>query len=444
MKPNETTGASNKITRQILFALVAGVGVGALAHNVFPADFAKEFAGYCSLITTVFLRLIKMIIAPLVFATVVSGIANMGDTKAVGRVGIRALAWFLGASLTSLVIGLVMATVLEPGRGLSIALPAAEAATGLKTHALNVKDFLTQVFPASIFEAMSGNNILQILVFAVFFGFALASFPDKTAATAIRLTGEMVHVMLRVTNYVMRFAPFGVFGAVTSAITLQGLDVLLVYGRYMGGFYLALGILWCILIGAGSLVLKKSVFRLVRCIKDPMILGFSTASSEAAYPSTMMQLEKFGIKERIIGFVLPLGYSFNLDGSMINMTFLSLFIAQIYGVDLSLSQKIIMLLVLMVSSKGIAGVPRASLVVVAAVLPIFHLPEAGLLLIMGIDQFLDMGRTATNILGNSIATAVVAKWEGDIAPTGEAGQETGASGEFAEAQPPLEVLEPTA
>jgi Na+/H+-dicarboxylate symporter len=414
MNPNEMSGSSNKITKHILIALIAGVGIGAIAHNVMPTDMAKEFAGYCSLATTVFLRLIKMIIAPLVLATVVSGIANMGDTKAVGRVGLRALGWFIGASLVSLCLGLVMASVLEPGKAMNIALPAVEASSGLKTSALNVKDFLAHVFPASIFEAMSENSILQILVFAVFFGFALASFKDKTAAMAISITGEMVHVMLRVTNYVMRFAPIGVFGAVTSAITLQGMDVLLVYGSYMGGFYLSLLILWCLLIGAGSLVLKGSVWSLVKIVKDPMILGFTTASSEAAYPATMLQLKKFGIRERIIGFILPLGYSFNLDGSMINMTFCTLFIAQIYGVDLTITQKIIMALVLMISSKGIAGVPRASLVVVAAVLPIFHLPEAGLLLIMGIDQFLDMGRTATNILGNSIATAVIAKWEGDL------------------------------
>jgi len=425
---------------------VVGVGLGAVAHNVLPSDTAKEFAGYCSLLTTVFLRLIKMIIAPLVMATVVSGIANMGDTKAVGRVGIRALAWFLCASLTSLAIGLIMATILEPGKGMHIALPAVEAATGLKTNALNFKDFLAQVFPASVLDAMAQNNILQILVFAVFFGFALASFHDRTAQMTIKITGEMVHVMLRVTNYVMRLAPFGVFGAVTSAITLQGTDVLVIYGKYMGGFYLSLFILWCILVAAGSVVLKGSVFRLVRMIKDPMILGFSTASSEAAYPSTMMQLQKFGIRERIIGFVLPLGYSFNLDGSMINMTFLSLFIAQIYGVDLSLSQKIIMLLVLMVSSKGIAGVPRASLVVVAAVLPIFHLPEAGLLLIMGIDQFLDMGRTATNILGNSIATAVIATWEGDVIDPAlaQAEAQEARDAAYADTDGGIEVLEPTA
>lgn len=405
---------SKHITARILIALLLGTVVGAISHKMLDDESAKQLAGYFALLTDVFLHLIKMIIAPLVFATVVSGIANTGDTKTVGRIGIRALGWFICASLISLTIGLIMASLLQPGEGMAMTPPPTEASTGLATHALNLKDFLAQVFPSSVIDAMAKNNILQILVFAVFFGFALASLGDAVAKTAIQLLHEMVPVMLRVTNYVMGFAPFGVFGAVASAVTLQGLDVLLAYGRYLGGFYLSLAVLWILLVLVGGLFLKGKVLRLVGMIREPMLLAFSTATSEAAYPGAMQQLEKFGVKERIAGLVLPLGYSFNLDGSMINMTFASLFIAQIYGVDLSLTQKITMLLVLMVSSKGIAGVPRASLVVVAAVLPIFHLPEAGLLLILGVDHFLDMGRSATNVLGNCIATAVVAKWEGDL------------------------------
>jgi len=382
--------------------------------HLLPEGSIAPVAGYFALLTDIFLHLIKMIIAPLVFATVVSGIANSGDTRTVGRIGIRALGWFLTASLISLTIGLVMATLLQPGHGMEMALPPVDANSGIATHALNIKDFLGQVFPSSVIQAMASNNILQILVFAVFFGFALASLGDATAKTAIRLLHEMVPVMLRVTTYVMGFAPFGVFGAVASAVTLQGLEVLAAYGRYLGGFYLALMVLWVILVLVGGLFLKGSVLRLVRLIREPMLLAFSTATSEAAYPGAIMQLEKFGVRERIAGLVLPLGYSFNLDGSMINMTFASLFIAQIYGVHLSLTQEITLLLVLMVSSKGIAGVPRASLVVVAAVLPMFNLPDAGLLLILGVDHFLDMGRSATNVLGNCIATAVIAKWEGDL------------------------------
>jgi Na+/H+-dicarboxylate symporter len=356
-----------------------------------------------------------MIIAPLVFATVVSGIANTGDTKTVGRIGLRALGWFIMVSFISLTIGLVMATILNPGAGLHLdPSTASEPVAGVEAHALSLKGFLDQVFPSSVIDAMAKNNILQILVFAVFFGFALASL-GKKAESLVKLMHEAVPAMLNVTSYVMLFAPFGVFGAVSSVVTLQGLGVLITYGKYLGGFYLSLLILWAILIAAGRALIGPTITTLVRMVREPMLLAFSTASSEAAYPGAMQKLARFGVREDTAGLVLPLGYSFNLAGSMINMTFASLFIAQVCGVELSLSQKITMLLVLMVSSKGIAGVPRASLVVVAAVLPIFHIPEAGLLLVFGIDHFLDMGRSATNVLGNCIVTAVVANREGELA-----------------------------
>jgi Na+/H+-dicarboxylate symporter len=406
---------SRQITQRILVALVLGAVVGMATRHFLDEDTAKRVAGYYSLLTDVFLRLIKMIIAPLVFATVVSGIANTGDTKTVGRIGLRAVGWFLCASLVSLTIGLIMASILNPGAGLHIdpngpTAPISE----VEPHALNLKDFLGQVFPTSAFEAMAKNNILQILVFAVFFGFALASLGEKVAGGLIKLMHEAVPVMLRVTNYVMLFAPFGVFGAVSSVVTLQGLEVMVTYGEYLGGFYLSLLVLWGLLVAAGRFFVGPQVHKLVRMVREPMLLAFSTASSEAAYPGAMQKLERFGVREEIAGLVLPLGYSFNLDGSMINMTFASLFIAQVEGIHLGLTEKILMLLVLMVSSKGIAGVPRASLVVVAAVLPIFHIPEAGLLLVFGVDHFLDMGRSATNVLGNCIATAAVAKWEGEL------------------------------
>jgi Na+/H+-dicarboxylate symporter len=423
----------------ILVAMVLGLAAGGFTHEYLATDQIKEVGAYLSMITAIFLRLIKMIIAPLVFCTVVSGIAGMGDGKAVGRIGLRALGWFVCASLISLCIGLIMASVLQPGAGMHVATPTAETASGLKVNALDVKIFLTQIFPTSIFDAMTSNNILQILVFAIFLGFALASHSGKKAETAITLLEEMVHVMLRVTNLVMFFAPVGVFAAVGSAVALNGFEIIVTYGKYMGSFYLALAVLWVVLILAGGAFLKGSVFRLVKLVRAPMILGFCTASSEAAYPITMQALEKFGVKNRIVSFMLPLGYSFNLDGSMINMTFASLFIAQIYGVDMSVAQKITMLLVLMISSKGIAGVPRASLVVVAAVLPIFHIPEAGVLLVMGIDQFLDMGRTATNVLGNCIATSVIAKWEGALSADGISSDE-----EFEESGEQVGALETTA
>lgn len=407
----------NRLTTLIIIAMVLGVIVGYACNTLIgsPAE-AKEIASYFGILTDIFLRLIKMIIAPLIFTTLVVGLAGMGDSKTVGRIGAKALGWFVGASLCSLVLGLVFANLLHPGANLGVPLPEVGSTAGLKTSALNLKDFITHVFPKNFFEAMAANEILQILVFAVFFGLALGQLHNQAARSLVKTLEEVAHVMLKVTDYVMRFAPLGVFGAVAGIITTQGLGMLLVFGKLLASFYITLAVLWLVLILAGYFVLGKEVFRLIKLVRSPMLLGFSTASSESAYPKLMEQLEKFGIRDRITGFVLPLGYSFNLDGSMIYTTFAALFVAQAYGIELSLTTQIAMLLVLMVSSKGIAGVPRASLVVVAAVLPMFNLPEAGLLLVLGIDHFLDMGRTATNVLGNAIATAVVAKWENAIDP----------------------------
>jgi Na+/H+-dicarboxylate symporter len=411
----------NRLTTLIGIAMVLGVIVGYACNTLAgSAAEAKEIAGYFGILTDIFLRLIKMIIAPLVFATLVSGLAGMGDTKTVGRIGAKALGWFVGASFCSLLLGLLFANLLQPGASLAVPLPEVGSAVNLKTSALNLKDFITHVFPKNIFEAMAANEILQILVFAVFFGVALGHLHNQTARSLVNTMEEVVHVMLKVTDYVMRFAPVGVFGAVAGIITTQGLGMLTVFGKLLISFYIALAALWLVLITAGYLVLGKDVFRLLKLVRGPMLVGFSTASSESVYPKLMEQLEKFGIKNRVTSFVLPLGYSFNLDGSMIYTTFAALFVAQAYGIELSLGTQITMLLVLMVSSKGIAGVPRASLVVVAAVLPMFNLPEAGLLLVLGIDHFLDMGRTVTNVLGNAIATAVVAKWENAVSPIDEA------------------------
>jgi len=411
----------NKLTTWIVIAMVLGIVTGYACNTLAPNPAAaKEIAGYFGMITDIFLRLIKMIIAPLVFATLVAGLAGMGDSKTVGRIGARAMGWFIAASCCSLLIGLTFANLLHPGDALNVPLPEIGSATNLKVGALNLKDFITHVFPKSIIEAMAGNEILQILIFAVFFGLALGQLHNQTARTLVNTMEEIVHVMLKVTDYVMRFAPLGVFAAVASAITLQGVGILSVFGKFLAAFYLALAALWLLIIVAGYCVVGKDIFRLLKLVRGPMLLGFSTASSESAYPKLMEQLEKFGIKDRVTGFVLPLGYSFNLDGSMMYTAFAALFVAQAYNIPLSLGEQITMLLVLMVSSKGVAGVPRSSLVVVAAVLPMFHLPEAGLLLLMGIDHFLDMGRTATNVLGNAVATAVVAKWEDAIEPVDDA------------------------
>ena len=409
-----------KLTTWILIAMVAGVGVGWMCHELLPTpETAKVVAGYISLFTDVFLRLIKMIIAPLVFATLVVGIAHMGDSSSLGRIGLKTMGWFVSASLMSLVVGMILVNILRPGDALNLPLPDVGASTNLKTASLSLKEFVTHLVPKSVFEALANNEILQIVIFSVFFGAAAASLGEK-ARVVIDWIEQVSHVMLKVTAYVMALAPVAVFAAMASIVTTQGVGILWTYGKFMGEFYVGILILWGLLALAGLLFLGPRVARLISLIKEPIMLAFSTASSEAAYPKTLEQLERFGASKKITSFVLPLGYSFNLAGSMMYCTFAVLFIAQAYKIELNLGQQITMLLILMVTSKGMAGVPRASLVVIAATLATFNIPEAGLLLIMGIDQFLDMGRSATNVVGNSIATAVVAKWEGELRPESEA------------------------
>src|SRR6476469_192342 len=415
---------AKKLTRYILIALVLGIiagwAINAAIDDGSPASAAqlKSIADYLSIVTTLFLRLIKMIIAPLVFSTLVAGIAHMGDIAALGRVGVRSLGWFILASLVSLTLGLILVSLLHPGVGLNLPLPPATAASGVETAAFNLKDFVSHLVPASIFEAMSANELLPIVIFSIFFGVALTAIGEK-GKPLVRGIESLVGVMLQVTNYVMRFAPFAVFTAVASALVELGPQIIMTLGKFVGSFYLGLAILWAILIGACFVIVGPRTRHLVRYIRDPVVLAFSTASSEAAYPRTLEELERFGVAPRIASFVLPLGYSFNLDGSMMYMTFASIFIAQAYGIDLSIGQEITMLLVLMITSKGMAGVPRASLVVIAATLSMFKIPEAGLLLILAVDHFLDMGRSATNVVGNAVASSVVAKWEGPMHAEGD-------------------------
>ncbi|KCB24956.1 transporter, dicarboxylate/amino acid:cation Na+/H+ symporter family protein [Bordetella hinzii CA90 BAL1384] len=411
---------TKKLTRYIGIAMVLGIAAGYVCNRYAQdAQHAKELASYFSMVTDIFLRLIKMIIAPLVFATLVSGLASMSDGSAVGRIGFRAMVWFVAASAASLLLGLLLVNVFQPGAHLNLALPDANASTALKTGDFTLKAFITHVFPRSIMEAMANNEILQILVFSLFFGAALSFVRRGGHTTIITAIDELARVMFRVTDYVMRFAPVGVFAAMAAAITTEGLGVLLSYGKLIGEFYLGLALLWALLFGIGYLFLRRDVLRLGGLIKEPTLLAFSTASSESAYPKTIEALTRFGVPPRISGFVLPLGYSFNLDGSMMYQSFAVLFIAQAYDIPMTFTQQLMLLLVLMVTSKGMAGVARASLVVVAATLPMFNLPEAGLLLIMGIDQFFDMGRTATNVVGNSLATAVISKLEGGRATAEE-------------------------
>jgi Na+/H+-dicarboxylate symporter len=405
---------SKKLTNFILGAMVLGVLTGYLVNlygvgSAFPEQYVK----YISILTDVFLRLIKMIIAPLVFATLVVGIAKMGDTSTIGRVGLKTFAWFISMSLVSLLLGLVMVNILQPGIGLELTLPEITANTGLNKASLNLPEFVRHIFPVSIFDAMAKNEILQIVVFAVFFGVGAAGMGSR-ADEFVRNLDMLSHIMLRITTAVMKLAPIAVFSAVSAVIAKNGVSILMTYGKFMLSFYAAIVALWLVIIMISSLVLKKRTWHLVKMLREPALLAFTTASSEAAYPMTLERVERFGCKNKIASFVLPVGYSFNLDGSMMYCTFAAVFIAQVYGIEMDLTQQLLMLLVLMITSKGIAGVPRASLVVIAATLSQFNLPEAGILLILGVDHFLDMARSATNVLGNGLATAVISKWEGEL------------------------------
>jgi Na+/H+-dicarboxylate symporter len=402
---------SNRLTIFILVALVLGIACGYVANTQFHESSAR-FAEIVSLLPTAFLRLIKMIIAPLVFSTLVVGIGKMGDLAMLGRVGGKALGWFIFASIISLTFGMIFVQWLSPGSVMQLPIPEG-GTTGVEAGSLSVTTFISHLIPTSVIDAMARNEILQLVVFSVFFGTATAAIGER-GRIVIDVLDSVAHIMLKVTGYVMLAAPFAVFGALAGTIAKQGLGIVWVYGLFIGEFYLALLVLWIVLIGLGVFVVGPSILRLVRRIREPVILAFSTASSEAAYPKTLEELERFGVSNRVASFVLPMGYSFNLDGSMMYCTFAIMFIAQVYGIELSIGQQFVMVAVLMLTSKGIAGVPRASLVVIAATLPHFNIPEAGLLLLIGIDQFFDMGRSATNVLGNSVATAVVAKWEGEL------------------------------
>jgi Na+/H+-dicarboxylate symporter len=400
----------------IIAAMVGGILVGFGLNQMLDADGAKAAADNLSILTDLFLRLIKMIIAPLVFATLVSGIAHMEDAAQIGRVGVKTMGWFLSASIVSLTIGLIMVHLLQPGSGMNLVVPDVAPGAAVDTTSFTFKTFVTHLVPASIVDAMAKNEILQIVVFSIFVGTAVAAIDDRAPAV-LALVEQVTAIMLKITGYVMKCAPVAIFAALASTVATQGLSVLGDYAKFVGGFYLSLGVLWLVLLGACALFIGARALNLFKLIQAPALLAFSTASSEAAYPRTLEMLQKFGVSRRIASFVLPLGYSFNLDGSMMYCTFATLFIAQAYGVELSWAQQITMLLLLMVTSKGIAGVPRASLVVISATLAYFKLPEAGLLLILAVDHLLDMGRSATNVVGNSVAAAVVGKWEKQLGPS---------------------------
>jgi Na+/H+-dicarboxylate symporter len=400
------------LTGWIVIAMTAGIITGLLIHHSAGIYWSEHFSDYMSIITDIFLRLIKMIIAPLVFSSLVTGIAKMGDTKAVGRIGAKTLAWFLGASLISLLLGLLIMNIVNLGNNLNLPIPdLSEAGKVENGSSLTFKTFITHVFPRSFIESMANNEILQIVVFAIFFGIATAAIGEK-GKVFIRVLDSLTEIILKVTGYVMYVAPLAAFAAVSAILSLKGPEILITYGKFIGIFYASILILWFLLMGISYLWIGRKVFVVLKNVKDLVLLAFTTASSEAAFPRLIEALEKSGCPKRIVSFVLPLGYSFNLDGSMLYMGFASLFIAQAYGMHLSLGTQVTMLLVLMLTSKGVAGVPRAALVVIAGTLSMFHIPQQGLLLLLGIDQVLDMARSATNVVGNSMASAVICKMEG--------------------------------
>lgn len=405
----------NKLFIFIIIALVIGVIMGGVVHTKYPESSAG-FSKNIKLLGTIFIRLVQMIIAPLVFTTLVVGIAKMSDIKMIGRVGSKAMLWFITASLVSLMIGLVFVNWLEPGRVMQLAKPAADAAGEVvaTSQGLSLEEFVKHIIPKSLFEAFATNEVLQIVVFSIMFGIALANMGEEYTKPIVRALDICAHAILKMVGYIMWFAPLGVLGAIAAVVATNGFDIFKVYAIYLRDFFFALAILWLVLCIVGYLILGNRLFELLRRIKEPLLIAFSTTSSEAVFPKLVEELERFGCNNRIVSFILPLGYSFNLDGSMMYMTFAAIFIAQIYGIDMTLGQQIIMLLVLMLTSKGIAGVPRASLVIIVATCTMFGIPPEGIALILPIDHFCDMGRSMTNVLGNALATSAVSKWEGQL------------------------------
>lgn len=414
MEETKKSWLSN-LTVQIFIALLLGIFAGVMLHDNTSKEFAAECSTYVKLLATLFIRLVQMIIAPLVFTTLVVGIAKLGDLKSVGRIGGRALGWFFTASLLSLLIGMFWVNYFEPGVGLKLIDidPTTAKEVTEKTQDFSAQHFVEHIIPKSVFEAMATNEILQIVVFSIFFGLAAASM-GSYSEPVIKVLDKISHIILKMVNYVMKFAPYGVFGAITAVFATKDLSVLLVtYTKFLGAFLVGIGSLWLVLLFVGYLFLRSRLKELLQRIVSPLAIAFGTTSSEAVFPKLTEELERFGVKDRIVSFMLPLGYSFNLDGSMMYMTFASIFIAQASGTHLDLPTQMTMLLVLMLTSKGIAGVPRASLVVVAATCGMFKIPVEGIALILPIDHFCDMFRSATNVLGNALATSVVGKWEGE-------------------------------
>lgn len=412
---NTPKNISSKLTLYIVLAMVLGFGVGTLIFYSISPETAAKIASYVKLLSTIFIRMVQMIIAPLVFSTLVVGIAKLGDLKAIGKIGGKAMLWFISASLVSLLLGMFIVNIFEPGAQIDLSQKDESGLQDLmsKTQEFSVEKFVTHLVPKSIVEAMATNEILQIVVFSIFFGIACTALGER-AQGLVHGLDTFSHVILKMVTYVMNFAPYGVFGSITAVVATKGPAIFTFYLSYFSSFLIGIGSLWVILSIVGFLILKNRMLTLLQRIRNPLLIAFSTSSSEAVFPKLTEELERFGCKDKIVSFVLPLGYSFNLDGSMMYMTFASLAIAQAFHIHLDLSTQLTMLLVLMITSKGMAGVPRASLVVVLATCAMFKIPPEGVAIILPIDHFCDMFRSATNVLGNSIATSVVSKWEGEL------------------------------
>ena len=395
--------------------MTLGIMVGFILNRTYQdsPDSLNSASTYLNLLSKIFLRMIKMIIGPLIFSILTVGIAKLGDFKLVGRIGAKTLGYFYFATLLSLLTGLIAVNILRPGKMMRIDLPNAGADTGIEVKKMTMENFITHLFPQSFFEALATNEILQIVVFSVFFGIATAAIGDH-GKIIIKGLDAVSEVMFKIVSYVMGFAPYGVFGAVAAVIAQKGLGILGGYLYLIICFFATLAFFILVVLPTICLVVKVPYWKLLSYVKDALFLSFSTASSEASMPLQIEQLKKFGVSERIVSFVLPLGYSFNLDGSMMYMTFAVGFIAQAYGIELTIAQQVTMMLTLLITSKGIAGVPRASLVVIAGTMSMFNLPAEGLILLFAVDWLLDMGRSATSVAGNAVATAVVAKWEGEL------------------------------
>jgi proton glutamate symport protein len=408
------------LTAQIFIGLLLGIAVGYLWPRAGVA--VKPLAD-------IFLRMIKMIIAPLLFSTLVVGIAGTGDLKTMGRIGLKALVYFEVATTIALFLGLALVNIFKPGAGLAMPIGAdTTAAAAMVQNQQHAWDIVLHMFPTSVIDAMARGDILQVVVFSLFFGIAIAAIGVR-GQPVLDVLESTAQAMFKFTAYVMAFAPIGVFAAIAATIGSKGVAILFTLGKLVALMYLGLAIFALIVLGTVSYLIRVPFLTFVKAIREPFLIAFTTASSEAALPKALEIMERFGVPKNIVGFVLPTGYSFNLDGSTLYLSLSSVFVAQLAGVEMTIGQQLVMMLTLMLTSKGVAGIPRAALVVLAATVAQFGLPLEGVAILLGIDQIMDMGRTAVNVMGNCIATAVVARWEGvlDDAKMRSFGGDSGAS-----------------